>query len=318
MHLHRLGSLTLASSNRLPEVPQVAGEAGVADWTFRLCAARPARKAGPWLRHLSLPDGRRWLSIARSDGDYLLRFHRLADFRLSLESQTIVGVPRPRTTAATVRHLLLDQVLPMVVARGRTFALHASAIRGRRGIVAFLGPAGAGKSTLAVALARRGWTLIGDDCLLVEIARGEVRARATYASARLHADSLRAIEGVWRASGPAVAQYTRKRRIDPAAAGLRIGAVGTRSKIEKLYVLAPDARRSADRPRVVQLSSRAAMLELLRFTFHLDLFDRRAVASRFDLAALAAERIAACRLSFRHDFSGLEMLRACVEADVTG
>lgn len=318
MHLHRLGLLTLASRDRLPEVPRAADDVSAADWTFQLCAARPATKTGPWLRRLVLPDGRQWLSIARRDRDYLLRFHRLADFRLNLESRTIACVPRPRATTETVRHLLLDQVLPMVVAEERTFALHASAIRGRRGIVAFLGPAGAGKSTLAITLARRGRTLIGDDCLLVEAAGGKVRARATYPGARLHADSLHAIGGLSSASRTRVAQYTRKQRIDLRGVNLHVEGTGTASKIERLYVLTPDARRSPDRPRVVPLSPREAMLELLRFTFHLDLHDRGAIASRFELAAITAQRVPACQLSFRHDFSGLDALRACVEADLSG
>lgn len=328
MYVHRIGSIVLRSSCRLPEVPSATLEhrGSAAGWMFHLHPRRvrgsrpllwqPRPGIDRWLRQTRLPDGRQWLSIARQGERYLLRFHRLADFQVDRASRAIACVPASRATPATVRHLLLDQVLPMVASGERTLPLHASAVRGRGGIVGFLGPAGSGKSTLAVSLARRGWALVCDDCLLVDAGAHRVRARPIYPGPRLHADSLAAIYGGRRTAGTPVAQYTRKQRIDPSRAGMRVSAAAP-ARIQKLYVLTPDARLSPGRPRVAPLSPRAAMLELLRFTFHLDLDDRLAIASRFELAAFTAQRVPASRLSFRHDLTGLEALRARVEADLT-
>jgi hypothetical protein len=319
MWRYRVGPLLVESNRPLPEV-RVAREPARAraDWSVRLRRPRKPAADHRWFHRWRLPDGRAWLRLAHDAGLYILRFDGLADFHVSPAQHLIEIHPAPAATPTTVRHLLLDQVLPLTFGTGRRLALHASAVQSPAGVIGFLGAAGSGKSTLAVELARRGWVLLGDDCLIIEAGRNALRARATYPGARLHADSLRAIEGVTATPGTSVAQYTRKRRIDPERAGLRVGAQGTPLKIARLYVLAPDARLSPDRPHILPLSPRAAMLELLRFTFHLDLRDRRAVASRFDLAAITARRVPACRLSFRHDFSGLKALSGCVEADVIG
>jgi hypothetical protein len=47
--------------------------------------------------------------------------------------------------------------------------LHASAVRTPRGVVAFCGDSGAGKSTIATGLSRRGYPVWADDALLLEV-----------------------------------------------------------------------------------------------------------------------------------------------------
>jgi hypothetical protein len=70
-----------------------------------------------------------------------------------------------------VQRMLIGQVLPLVAALRGLDVLHASAVAvdggagGDGGAVAFTGPPGAGKSTLAVNLALRGAALLADDVI---------------------------------------------------------------------------------------------------------------------------------------------------------
>jgi hypothetical protein len=61
----------------------------------------------------------------------------------------------------------LRAVLPLFLQRRGTQVLHASAVRGPHGVVAFCGRAGSGKSTLAYELGRRGHELWSDDAVAV-------------------------------------------------------------------------------------------------------------------------------------------------------
>jgi hypothetical protein len=59
-------------------------------------------------------------------------------------------------------------VVPMALHVCGQEVLHASAVLGTEGVVAFCGPSGAGKSTLAYGLAQRGHTLWADDAVAIE------------------------------------------------------------------------------------------------------------------------------------------------------
>ena len=75
-----------------------------------------------------------------------------------------------------VESLWLSSVLPLVVQARGTQVLHASAVSGRNGIVALCGLSGAGKTTLAAALMRRGHQLVADDALAFRVEAQEIVA----------------------------------------------------------------------------------------------------------------------------------------------
>jgi hypothetical protein len=121
--------------------------------------------------------------------------------------------PNASVRESTIRHLLLDQVLPLALAAEGRLVLHASAVyRENAGIVALAGPAGAGKSTLAAALIREGWRVVSDDGLLVEERDGRVCAVPAYAGLRMWADAAQAT-GVMESAVSEVAEYSAKVRV---------------------------------------------------------------------------------------------------------
>src|SRR5262249_9049026 len=115
-------------------------------------------------------EGQDWLICTRGDGGYVLRFVGLADFFVN-ESGDVVeccGI-YGATVPEILRHLLLDAVIPRVLDLRGFDAIHATAVSIDGTACAFLGPAGAGKSTLATDFALTGTPLLGDDCVVLSI-----------------------------------------------------------------------------------------------------------------------------------------------------
>jgi hypothetical protein len=69
---------------------------------------------------------------------------------------------------AAWQRLLVAQALPFVAVMRGLEVLHASAVATGSGAVALSGPSGSGKTSLALAMQRRGATLLADDVLAVE------------------------------------------------------------------------------------------------------------------------------------------------------
>lgn len=286
-----ISGLALRSAIALPELEAVGDEA---DWTFSLTERSFAARSSSWFQQWTLPGGRRSVSFARHRNGYLVRFHGLADFTIDFPQRSIVCARRRHTRISTLRHLLLDQVIPLVLSRDRRLVLHASAVAMPAGAVAFAGPSGSGKSTLAAALAAGGFPLLTDDCLVVEPSCREFVARPFYPGARLWPDSVRA---VGRSAAPLlpVAHYTRKRRIAPPHLPYREESV----RLAGVFVLDGPPRRRADRQEltVTSLSRREALVAMIACTFHLDL-DADTIRRGFELHSRLVTATPVHRLSY--------------------
>ena len=69
-----------------------------------------------------------WLRIGRVSGGYVFRFRKFANFHWSPGQRVLTCHVRSRTQMSTVRHLLLDQVLPAISSGEQGNGLHASAV----------------------------------------------------------------------------------------------------------------------------------------------------------------------------------------------
>src|SRR5205807_10064457 len=120
--------------------------------------------------------------------------------------------PVPGTPLETLKHLLLDQVLPLLLSQQGKLVLHASAVAGPGGALAFTGPSGHGKSTLAASFSTNGYELLTDDCLMVEDRNGSIFGTPLYPSLRLYPEVIRTLFPKQPASTP-VTHYSSKQRL---------------------------------------------------------------------------------------------------------
>ena len=286
--------LTLDSALPLPELRRARPDAGPAAIAI-VVAETPFADRVEWFHHWGFPRGvarrRPWLSFGRCAGRYLLRFQDLADFRVSRAGDRVECAPRAGCPAVTLRHLLLDQILPLVLGQRGWLVLHASAVHvNGYGTIAFAGRAGSGKSTLAAALALRGCSIVADDSMAIAGSPDAPVAVPAYPGLRLWGDAKRQL-GLARARGPRVAHYTTKKRLDPASLRFRTAP----SPLRMIFVI---GRRSPTRRpvRARALRPRDRLMALARFAFIMDVEDRRQLSATFASLVSLIDRVRIERL----------------------
>ncbi len=174
-------------------------------------------------------------------------------------------------------------VLPLILQLEGRECLHASAVRTGRGVVAFCGASGAGKSTIAAGLNRRGFPPWADDVVVVDVEPGSVQTLTLGGAPRLKGNARAAVD-----------------RLPPAAPSVREEAPPPRLPL--LGIVALTRAPGATDTSVERLESTAAFPLLLEHAvyFSLDLPGaRRRLSDR--LLTVAAE-VPMLRCSFTPDF----------------
>jgi hypothetical protein len=132
--------------------------------------ATPAQLAGCWSGSCRAPtwrgrlgDGCELIIERGGAGDMLFTYGERARFHLDAGKGVLTCAPR--TAGLHWQRALLTKVLADVGLLHGSEALHASAVDSPLGAIAIVAPSGAGKTTLALELMRRGHALLTDDVL---------------------------------------------------------------------------------------------------------------------------------------------------------
>lgn len=132
-------------------------------------------------------EGPLWMA---ADGQFQLEVARVARYRVSGGNEILVQ-PLPGADPGDVRLFLLGSALGALLHQRGLLALHAGAVEVHGRAVAFAGRSGAGKSTLVAHLRQRGYRMLGDDLLAVNVdAQGQPWAQPGFARVKLWADAL--------------------------------------------------------------------------------------------------------------------------------
>lgn len=317
---YRVCGLRLECNVPLPELVPLSGADLCGAPDLRVRVGRMPRTRSPRLlsfysvRH---PTGEKWLSCAKDSGGFRLRFHGLADVWVNASGEEIRCAHGRQSDPATIRHLILDQVIPCALnLRGRE-AIHATSILTPKGVCAFVGPSGAGKSTLAASFSIAGYSVLSDDCLVLEDAPSGMLAIPAYPGIRLWDD---AVEALCTSDEPAVtvAHYTSKRRVlalDTHAAFPR-----DPQPLSRIYVLdswAQGKKRRLDQGRFVEeMPSQDAFMELVASAFRLDISNRAMLARQFHFAERVISQVPIRHLCYPRNFSLLGDIREAILADL--
>ena len=300
--------LRIASDMALPGLQTAPAEGVAADLRIEF-HARPAQAIEPieWVLQLEPESGKPWLCCARLPTGYLLRYRGIADVVVDLDARHVTCAPRDGyDDENALRHVALDQVMPLILKLRGHEALHATAVRTRRGICAFIGPSGSGKSTLAASFLKAGYAVISDDCLLLSYRGHSIHAVPAYPGVRLWADAYAALRDEDDSPFPAPAP-TAKVRWAPrsAVAGFSRDAL----PLTRIYRLMPfrDPPRingtvTAIR-RVDVLSGRAAFMELVGSTFRFDAWNRGMLTREVEMWAHVVRTVPMRRLWLEDDLS---------------
>jgi len=289
---YRICEYTFRSNVPIPEL--VPGDEPHPDFTFQLCAdTEDFSESCHWLNHWYSLDGSVWLAFARLEAGYLLRFPALTDFVVSTDVRTVCCYLRENCPPETMRHLLLNQVIPIVLSHLGKLVLHASACATPQGAMAFMGMSGTGKSTLAASFGLLGFAVLTDDCLLVEEQDGEIMTVPSYPGLRLWPETVTALFEQEPVLQP-LAHYTDKKRLlfdqDHFDGPLSLRAI---------YVLTqPENMQDITGVTITPLLASEALLETVKHTFQLDITDREKLGHSFRQYEWLAKSVLFFRLVF--------------------
>lgn len=311
--LYQLYGLVIETDDILSGV--LSADGGNVDIRVRRSASsKPFLTHFNWFMHWHSLDGELWLSFAKVDGGYLLRFNELADFFISHKGNRIAYLPKPGIPSETIKHLLLDQVIPLIINLMGNDALHVSAVLMPKGVVGFAGPTGSGKSTLSGSLFNLGYPLVSDDCLTLFQKNKEIYASPAYPGLRLWEDSLSYMfgdNGMYKS----VAHYTEKRRVEIEKME---GAHCTESRpFKRLYTITDSSKAEGKDDIVIEpLSQRESFMALVRCAFRFDITDQGMLKRQFHFLERVASCVSVRRFIFPKDFNLLPAVRVAILTDL--
>ena len=216
--------------------------------------------------------------VAIGPGDAVMAVGDLGAIRVRDGARVGVSL-RPGADPDLLRLFLIGSAIGMALHQRGLLVLHAATVVGPDGARAIVGPQGAGKSTLAAALGRRGFAVFGDDVIAVR-QQGEVATVAPASGVfKVTPRTLAALalspEGLRPVGGPVDKLYLPNRIAGGEAADLR-----------EVVVIGTDP---AAEPALRPLTGFEALTALATHTYrphYVDLLDRRA-AHFCQIAALA-------------------------------
>ncbi|MCB0256374.1 MAG: hypothetical protein KDI55_21865, partial [Anaerolineae bacterium] len=295
--MYRLFCSAVACDFRLPGVPEL--EEGEADIRIELSQGKASDTGYDWLHSWREEEGELVLSCARKQVDgsatrYLLRFPDLADFVITGDSVTCH--PHPDCRDDSLRHLLLDQVIPRLWAQRGYLVLHASAVRLADGrVIAFLGESGWGKSTLAAALQARGAQLLSDDSISLHAGDKGVELIPSYPGLRLNDDSIATL-GLATNEWFSVSHYSEKRRFESAMQKNERAHL-----LDTLYVMV-EPGLTAGPPSIKPLSGAELVTTLIKRSFLLDPRDNHSATRQLREVSTVVRAARVCSLAYRRDY----------------
>jgi hypothetical protein len=254
-----------------------------------------------------------WLSVADHCGSTLIRIHEMAEFRVAPGGSEVDCHPLVDLPVESVRHLFVDQILPLMLAsRGKT-VLHASAVSTPRGAVAFVGDTGFGKSTLAASFGAAGQPTLTDDCLLASEVDGVWMGHPSGGELHLCPDIVESFFGAGDHTAP-VAHYT-----DKCCVRLPRREPGSEARAEPLiavYALTdPGDATDPDHVTIRRASRRSAFRCLINNAFRAD-FSRARARHELETLIRLAGAVPVSTLSYRRAVEMLPVVRQAVLDDV--
>jgi hypothetical protein len=232
------------------------------------------------------------LARCRRQGDrHRVDVPGLASYSFDLGGDIVLATLCPAASKDAVRPRYESLVVPLLLQALGTEVLHASAVRGPHGVMAFCGDSGAGKSTIAFGLGRRGYSLWADDAVAVDPEGAAVSAlplpfaihlrppSAAHFGFESHASRMRVTEGEAlpsRSPAPLSALLLLEQT---GTAGVTVERVSPSSAFPRLlghaycFSLQDAERKRRMIERYLDLAARVPIFEL-RFQAGLDHLDK--------------------------------------------
>jgi hypothetical protein len=204
---------------------------------------------------------------------------------------------------------LLGPVLGILLRLRGVTCLHASAVAFDDYSVAFVGGAGAGKSTTAAAFALRGNGILSDDIVALIEKDGDLCVLPAYPHLCLWPDSVNVLYGSSEALPRFVPDWEKRR----LALGKEGRFEGRTLPLGAIYILGD--RRPDPAPYVEKVGPQDALISLVSETYANKVLDRELRAREFDLLGRLVTRVPIRRVNPNENPVRLEELCKLIHKD---
>ena len=254
-----------------------------------------------------MPDGTLWLTHHRRRSGFLLRFPGLADFAINRAATAVSCLPALNTTAATVEHLFLNQIVPLALSQQGRLVLHGSAVNCDGRALAFLGDSGQGKSTLAGHFASHDMPFLTDDGLFIDQLDDHARVVPGHRSIRLWADSERSLLPSGSKKTDEV-QFTNKGRFH--AGGVFVHCDDA-IDLQCIFIL---RNSGVDSVTIAPMPKAAAFMALVNHSFLLDTESSEVLARHFAQLQKLIATTQVFSLDYPRNFAQLPQVKNAIVA----
>ena len=258
-------------------------------------AAQAALPGEPYDRWLS-PGGRATAEFHRHGAGYVVRFPGQADFAIDVRAMEVVCTPAGEERIGAAQSLFHNAIEPLVGNFAGGMFLHGSAVQvAGDHAIAFLGDSRRGKTTLAGGFARSGHPFLTEDTVKLEQSATGFRVAPTRPILRLFADSARHLLGD-------IPDERDGEGKNPVAAGDTLPFADAPAALGGIYLLGAGDSTSVD---IAPLFAPAALTELMRHAFVLDVEDRARLRDHFRRIGELADQVPCFTLDFPRIYSHL-------------
>ncbi|KAB8330901.1 hypothetical protein SD80_025240 [Scytonema tolypothrichoides VB-61278] len=234
MKFYKAYNLCIASELQLPELMETEGEPDVIVRFGKVDNATAMQHDG----------GQNFLGEVPEAGEFFIH-----------NGREILMNPLPGVDEALLRTVLLGPVLCVLLRQRGLLVLHASCIDINHKGVAFMGGSGWGKSTLATAFHNRGYDVLTDDVLPIQIKTGQPVVIPSYPQFKLCPDAATSLGHDTKSLLP-VSQNSFK-----VAYKLSRGFQQTPLPLHHIYVLDKGSEH-----KITRIKPQEAFVELVRHT----------------------------------------------------
>jgi hypothetical protein len=302
------------------------------DWPLDL---PPAREDDPSIARVDFVEGRArdfggtsragraecaapwFVSRPAPDGTTYLRWTGFYEFNVSADGGRVACRPLGNCGPEVFQDFLFGQALSFALVRQGLEQLHAAVVNVNGVAVGFLGDCGYGKSTLAAAFLKGGYTLVTDDLLSVDRHGNELVAFAGARRIKLRPDSARALLGEDARGRPLNARTSKRLfpledlHVHPSQLRLaHLVVLPAPSDGDRTARTAADGRDDAIGVR--PLSRRQLFHALVRNSFNVEIDDAGRLARQFVFAAQVASLVDGWRVSAPRGLHRLPAVRDAI------
>lgn len=288
MNFYSVVSLCLASELAFPELVPIADPPPVAeaDITVRIERGFASEAA----------DSDR--IVGKIPGVAAFAFHQGRDLLVS---------PFPGVDEALLRSTILGPALCLLLEQRGLLVLHASCVNIDGQAVAFMGGSGWGKSTLAAAFHHRGYNVLTDDVMPLDIAAAETLVLPSYPQFKV---SPEALASLGRETSHLSPVYPSCRKL---AYRFTQGFQTSPLPLQKIYVL-----RKGDQHAITPVTGQAAFGELVRHTRAIDVLKvhKELISRHLHLCTALAKQVSFSYFTRKQALKELPELVDLIKADI--